>query len=100
VASSIALVNSGNIIAFMPCVGGAQDEIVRVVSAAYAAKDATENAAAAMPVLNKWLIVYLLPFVLSLCQNPSYLLWPWYCHLLYCPSGGQITAVFLVTLVT
>jgi hypothetical protein len=58
----------------MPCVGGAQDEIVRVVSAAYAAIDATENAAAAMPVLNKWLIVYLLPFVLVLCKKFSYLL--------------------------
>jgi hypothetical protein len=34
-----------------------------------------------MPVLNKWLIVYLLPFVLSLWQKSSYLLWPWYCHL-------------------
>jgi hypothetical protein len=47
----------------MPWVGGAQDDIVRVVSAAYAAIDATENAAAAMPVLIKWLIVYLLPFI-------------------------------------
>jgi hypothetical protein len=65
----------------MPCVGGAHDEIVRVVSAAFAARDAKENAAAAMPVLNKWLIVYLLPFVLSLWQKSSYLLWPWYCHL-------------------
>jgi hypothetical protein len=47
---------------------------VRVVSAAYAAIDATENAAAAMPVLNKWFIVYLLPFVLVLCKKFSYLL--------------------------
>ena len=65
------LVSSGQMMALTPWVGGAQDEMVSVVSAAIAAIDATENATAAIPVISACFIVRFPPLIFIMLNFPA-----------------------------
>ena len=56
--------------AFTPWVGGAQDEMVNVVSAAIAAIEVTENATAAIPVISVYFMVRFPPFIFTMLNSP------------------------------